>query len=1143
MNVLFSNLFSGPAGEALFNVLKALSGLMVIAAWILLLGAAVNLFFGFRYSRLAGFVNVFAVCGLAGGISGVLLTKGSAVGFFIGMLLIGGGAVALSWRFPRAGIFLDGFLWGFFLLGFLLIFGGNRTSALILGIVGGLAMGFASCFMDKKFLVVKTAVQGGSVCGILIGLLFWHLLLGLILSVGLSVAGIVVQLLLQRFLPEKDGSGKEMEEEASGVVSEEPLPRVGNPDLFVEDILRELPYVFSEDIMLQMKALPEFFPDGTWICACGQRSGAEQCPRCGLEKEDADTKLNYRYLKEHRTTRLNVEKRMGGSMPVVGRVSEKGEDETMGEALNKETDAETKQENSVSGTNAAGLTENAAAAAAGAVAVAEIAAPAVENPAPVEENPAPAAENPAPVTENAAPAAENPAPDNAEAKKEEAEISEGDSSVNDGGASGAPESAQDGESKGDVIPEKKNTGASVRKSRKKKRAERKNKEAAKKEDEVKEEKEEKAEKTEEKEEKEEKEEAPKTPEEKPAEEEKKEDKDKKTEGDKKSEKNKADKKINKLLLLIIPAVVVLLGIIGLVIYLNRSAIESIRLNFKAASTQDSKEKSELYTDAIEIKENADSWIGLLELALEEKNRKLALLCVDHLEENYPNNLKYRQLKKQYAPAPPTSSLKDGTYNNWEELSLSAGEGDIIYFSVNGGEPYQYKGSVAMNRNGDYTIKAYAENDLGLKSDEASFHYLFEAVMPQAVTFDHESGEYFVNQTVALSQPDGLEIHYTVDGSEPDASSPVYTEPLVCGRGLSIIKAKVFGADGVPSETSTCEIGIHGEIRGNAIRFSESGYICDYFASDKGLCRYDTAGNLIDVIDPKEARGLRFQDGMLYYFSDGFLKRYEEKTGKIDALAKAGADMCAVADGRIYFAEVGGPLISAALDGSDMQDHGGEMTNLDYHDGVLYLAEPNRVSKLLADGSFETIFTRSASEDEDAEEGEEGEGEEENEEKEEEGEDVTLTPIRSILADSEGIYFTSDGLSIYQNGQIGTLVEGISEIDRKEPKKGKAGSGSEHLRYPEKLCTFAGHLCFRYCDEVSKYSIDPETLEKTDEETERKGSVYTYDLESGEFRSIAGSDFFPVSDGYFTYSPEAEGFIKLDFESAQIEVEGEEEASE
>ncbi len=1131
MNVLFARLFAGPEGEAIFNVLKALSGLMVIAAWILLLGAAVNLFFGFRYSRIAGFVNVFAVCGLLGGIGGVLLTHGSAVGFFLGMLLLGGGAVALSWRFPMVGTFLDGFFWGFFLLGFLLIFGGNRISALVLGILGGLALGFASCFIDKRLMVIKTAVQGGSVCGILIGLLFWHLLTGLFLSLGLSVAGVLVQLMLQRFLPEKDGNGTKGEKKGgrNKEIADEPLPKVGNPELFVEDILRELPYVFSEDAMLQMKALPEFFSDGTWICACGQRSASEQCPRCGLEKEDAEQKLNYRYLKEHRTTRLNVEKRMGTAMSVVGKVSEKGEDQVMEEAQNTEGTPEVKPE------GAPEEKPEVSPEVKPEVSAQEQAQPetkTVETEAvQAEENTAAAEEQSEKKEETSETAAETPA--EAPEDKSTEEEKDGEEAVNE------------------VIAEMKNTGARTRKSRKKKRgAKARSREAEKAEEEAKEEKPEAEEKdnkaAKEAAEDKGKESGEDKDKDKNKEKDKEKDKDKDKEKDKEKDKDagalkKASEKkgINRKLIFIIALAAFVVLLIAGVLFLNRSAIASIRLNAKAAATEDAKERSELYTDAIEIKENADSWIGLLKLAIEEKNRKLAALCVDHLEENYPNNGKYRQLKKQYAPPAPESSLADGTYNTWQELALSSEEGSTVYFSVNGGEPYQYQTPVAMNRNGDYTITAYAENDLGLRSDISSYHYVFEAVMPQAVVFDHESGEYFAAQSVVLSQPDGMEIHYTLDGTVPDKSSPVYSEPVICGRGFTRIAAVAFGPDGVPSETSLCEIGVHGEIRGNAIRFSESGYVQDYFASDKGLCRYDFDGNLIDVIDPAEARGLRFNNGMLYYFADGTLKRYTEETGQIDTLSKAEADMCAVADGRIYFAEVGGPLLSAALDGSDMQDHGGEMTNLDYHEGVLYLAEPNRVSRLLSDGSFETIFTREVpkSEEEDGEEGEEGEEKEE----EEKADETVLTPIRSILADTEGIYYTSDGLSIYQNGKIGTLVEGISEIDRKEPKKGKAGSGTEHLRYPEKLCTFGGHLCFRYCDEVSKYGIDPETLEKTDEEVERKGSVYTYDLESGEFRSIKGSDFFPVSDGYFTYSSEEEGFVKLDFESAQDIDEGEEEA--
>lgn len=56
-------------------------------------------------------------------------------------------------------------------------------------------------------------------------------------------------------------------------------------------------------------------------------------------------------------------------------------------------------------------------------------------------------------------------------------------------------------------------------------------------------------------------------------------------------------------------------------------------------------------------------------------------------------------------------------------------------------------------------------------------------------------------TVTLSSPVKGNIHYTLDGSEPSETSPLYAKPFVLTT-TTVVKARVYGKEGAPSFTST-----------------------------------------------------------------------------------------------------------------------------------------------------------------------------------------------------------------------------------------------------------------------------------------------------------------------------------------------------
>jgi hexosaminidase len=64
----------------------------------------------------------------------------------------------------------------------------------------------------------------------------------------------------------------------------------------------------------------------------------------------------------------------------------------------------------------------------------------------------------------------------------------------------------------------------------------------------------------------------------------------------------------------------------------------------------------------------------------------------------------------------------------------------------------------------------------------------------------------VHANVALP---GLALHYTLDGSEPDAASPRYAGPVHAGPDAAVFKAATFDTRGRKSATVVIALDSHG----------------------------------------------------------------------------------------------------------------------------------------------------------------------------------------------------------------------------------------------------------------------------------------------------------------------------------------------
>jgi hexosaminidase len=86
-------------------------------------------------------------------------------------------------------------------------------------------------------------------------------------------------------------------------------------------------------------------------------------------------------------------------------------------------------------------------------------------------------------------------------------------------------------------------------------------------------------------------------------------------------------------------------------------------------------------------------------------------------------------------------------------------------------------------------------------DRAPLAYGYRLPPPGAVAHGRT-----VHANVALP---GLALHYTLDGSEPDAASPRYTGPVAAGRGAAVFKVATFDTRGRKSATVVIALDSHG----------------------------------------------------------------------------------------------------------------------------------------------------------------------------------------------------------------------------------------------------------------------------------------------------------------------------------------------
>ena len=166
----------------------------------------------------------------------------------------------------------------------------------------------------------------------------------------------------------------------------------------------------------------------------------------------------------------------------------------------------------------------------------------------------------------------------------------------------------------------------------------------------------------------------------------------------------------------------------------------------------------------------------------------------------------REALSEYIIDVPEFSLDaKETYEEVQQLTLTAGKGLTIYYTVDGSDPdtgsTKYTEPIQLDE-GETTVTAIAVNKNGIPSMPEAKEYVIELPIEDAPAVSPSTGQYEAATSIEVKVPDGYEAYYTTDGSDPTTASAIYTGPVNMPEGETLFKAVLVSGDGRLSGITT-----------------------------------------------------------------------------------------------------------------------------------------------------------------------------------------------------------------------------------------------------------------------------------------------------------------------------------------------------
>jgi hypothetical protein len=177
---------------------------------------------------------------------------------------------------------------------------------------------------------------------------------------------------------------------------------------------------------------------------------------------------------------------------------------------------------------------------------------------------------------------------------------------------------------------------------------------------------------------------------------------------------------------------------------------------------------------------------------------------------------------QVAITTPVFSPDPGIYSSAQMISVNAAvpSDAVVHYTTDGTEPSLaspvYTTPVPLALNSSLTLKVKAfKTDWTPSETYTGVYTTTGAVVIAEPVFTPAPGLYTSPQNVAINTvtiPAGATLRYTLDGSDPNPGSPVYTSPIAVNSGQTLtIRVRAYTADWLPSEIHTGVYTVTGQV--------------------------------------------------------------------------------------------------------------------------------------------------------------------------------------------------------------------------------------------------------------------------------------------------------------------------------------------